>query len=97
LEGVSPAFDGWLTAERLKSEDRRRTSLERELRQLVESGAAPGMRDAAARKLINFDPTHEDAVRNLMTAFAAMGDRAQTLNNLVNIRIPGLIEIQRQT
>lgn len=86
LEGVSPAFDGWLTAERLKFEDRRRTSLERELRQLVESGAAPGLQAAAARKLINFDPTHEDAVRNLMTAFAAMGDRAQTIREYERFR-----------
>jgi TolB-like protein len=34
---------------------------------------------AAARKLINFDPTHEGAVRNLMTAFAKMGDRVQAI------------------
>jgi TolB-like protein len=79
LDGISCAFDHWLAAEREKFENRERASLERELKQLVEGDAAPELQAAAARKLINFDPTHEGAVRSLMTAFAKMGDRVQAI------------------
>ncbi|MBV8335789.1 MAG: hypothetical protein JO358_10200, partial [Alphaproteobacteria bacterium] len=71
--------DHWLAAEREKFEHRERASLERELKQLVEEDAAPELKAAAARKLINFDPTHEGAVRSLMTALAKMGDRVQAI------------------
>jgi TolB-like protein/DNA-binding SARP family transcriptional activator/Tfp pilus assembly protein PilF len=79
LDGISSAFDHWLAAEREKFEHRERESLERELKQLVEEDEAPELQAAAARKLINFDPTHEGAVRSLMTAFAKMGDRVQAI------------------
>jgi TolB-like protein/DNA-binding SARP family transcriptional activator len=79
LDGISSAFDHWLAAEREKFEHRERASLERELKQLVEEDEAPELQAAAARKLINFDPTHEGAVRSLMTAFAKMGDRVQAI------------------
>jgi TolB-like protein/DNA-binding SARP family transcriptional activator len=79
LDGISSPFDHWLAAEREKLEQRERASLERELKQLVEEDAAPELQAAAARKLINLDPTHEGAVRSLMTAFAKMGDRAQAI------------------
>jgi TolB-like protein len=79
LDGLSSAFDRWLAVEREKFEDRERATLERELKQLVEDDAAPELQAAAARKLINFDPTHEGAVRSLMTAFAKMGDRVQAI------------------
>jgi TolB-like protein/DNA-binding SARP family transcriptional activator len=79
LDGISSAFDHWLAAEREKFEHRERAGLERELKQLVEEDAAPELQAAAARKLINFDPTHEGAVRSLMTAFAKMGDRVQAI------------------
>ena len=79
LDGTSSAFDHWLAAEREKFEHRERASLERELKQMVEEDAAPELKAAAARKLINFDPTHEGAVRSLMTALAKMGDRVQAI------------------
>jgi TolB-like protein/DNA-binding SARP family transcriptional activator len=79
LDGISSAFDHWLAAERERFEHRERASLEQELKQLVEEDAAPELQAAAARKLINFDPTHEGAVRSLMTAFAKMGDRVQAI------------------
>ncbi|MBV8451974.1 MAG: hypothetical protein JOZ29_06825 [Deltaproteobacteria bacterium] len=53
--------------------------MERELKQLVGEDAAPELQAAAARKLINFDPAHEGAVRSLMTALAKMGDRVQAI------------------
>ena len=79
LDGISSAFDHWLAAEREKFEHRERASLERELKQLVREDATPESQAAVARKLINFDPTHEGAVRSLMTAFAKMGDRVQAI------------------
>jgi TolB-like protein/DNA-binding SARP family transcriptional activator len=79
LDGLSSAFDHWLAAEREKFEHRERASLERDLQQLVEENAAPELQAAAARKLINLDPTHEGAVRRLMTALAKMGDRVQAI------------------
>jgi TolB-like protein/regulator of sirC expression with transglutaminase-like and TPR domain len=79
LDGISSAFDHWLAAEREKLEHRERASLERELKQLIEEDAPPELQAAAARKLVNFDPTHEGAVRSVMTAFAKMGDRVQAM------------------
>jgi TolB-like protein/DNA-binding SARP family transcriptional activator len=79
LDGLSSAVDHWLAAERERFEHRERASLERDLQQLVEENAAPELQAAAARKLINFDPTHEGAVRRLMTALAKMGDRVQAI------------------
>ena len=76
LDGITPAFDQWLAAERTRFEDRVRKILEAELDRLTEQNAKPEMRAAAARRLVNFEPTHEGAVRSLMKAFAQMGDRA---------------------
>jgi TolB-like protein/DNA-binding SARP family transcriptional activator len=86
LDGISPAFDGWLASQRLDFRERQRLSLEEELRQLAEGDAAPGLQAAVARRLVNFDPTHEDAVRHLMTAFANMGDRAQAIREYERFR-----------
>jgi TolB-like protein/DNA-binding SARP family transcriptional activator len=86
LDGVSPSFDHWLAAERSRFEDRVRKILEAELDRLIEQNAKPEVRAAAARRLINFEPTHEGATRNLMTAFAQMGDRAQAIREFERCR-----------
>src|SRR5262249_47097435 len=86
LDGVSPSFDHWLAVERSRFEDRLRKLLEAELDRLIEQNARPDLRAAAARRLINFEPTHEGAVRNLMTAFAQMGDRAQAIREFERCR-----------
>lgn len=87
LDGVSPAFDRWLKSERDRFEDGFRRELESELDRLVSAGAAPELRAAAARKLVNFDPVHEGAVRHLMTAFVEMGDRVQAIREFERLRI----------
>src|SRR5260370_1972020 len=66
FDGISPSFDRWLASERVRFEDRLRTSLENDLNRLIEENAAPEMRAAAARRVINFEPTHERAVRGLI-------------------------------
>lgn len=86
LDGISPPFDHWLIAERSRFEDRVRKILEAELDRLIEQNAKPELRAAAARRLINFEPTHEGAARNLMTAFAQMGDRAQAIREFERCR-----------
>ena len=86
LDGITPSFDQWLTAERTRFEDRVRRILEAELDRLTEQNARPEARAAAARRLINFEPTHEGAVRSLMKAFAQMGDRAQGIREFERCR-----------
>jgi TolB-like protein/DNA-binding SARP family transcriptional activator len=86
LDGITPSFDQWLAAERTRFEDRVRQILEVELDRLTEQNARPEVRAAAARRLINFEPTHEAAVRGLMTAFAQMGDRAQAIREFERCR-----------
>ena len=86
LDGITPSFDHWLAAERTRFEDRVRKILEAELDHLIEQNARPEVRAAAARRLINFEPTHEGAARNLMSAFAQMGDRAQAIREYERCR-----------
>ena len=86
LDGITPSFDQWLTAERTRFEDRVRKILEAELDRLIEQNARPEVRAAAARRLINFEPTHEGAARSLMTAFAQLGDRPQAIREFERCR-----------
>jgi TolB-like protein/DNA-binding SARP family transcriptional activator len=86
LDGITPSLDQWLAAERTRFEYRVRKILEVELDRLTEQNARPEVRAAAARRLINFEPTHEAAVRSLMEAFAQMGDRAQAIREFERCR-----------
>jgi TolB-like protein/DNA-binding SARP family transcriptional activator len=86
LDGITPSFDHWLSGERTRFEDRVRKILEAELDRLTEQNAKPEVRAAAARRLINFEPTHEAAVRSVMKAFAQMGDRAQAIREFERCR-----------
>jgi len=86
FDGISSAFDHWLTIERVQFEDRLRAMLEKELNRLTDENAAAELRAAAARRLINFEPTHEGAVRSLITAFVEMGDRAQAVREYERCR-----------
>jgi TolB-like protein/DNA-binding SARP family transcriptional activator len=79
LYGVSPAFDHWLVGERTRLEHFWQSRLEKELHELTTRGAAPELRAAAARKLLNVVPSHEAAVRSLMTAFVDLGDHSQAI------------------
>ena len=86
LDGITPTFDQWLKAKRTHFEDRVQEILEAELERLSEQNAKPELRAAAARRLINFEPTHEGAVRSLMIAFTEMGDRAQAIREFERCR-----------
>jgi TolB-like protein len=86
LDGISPAFDHWLSTERARFEDQYRASLEQELDRLTTENATPQLIAAAARNLINFEPTHEGAARSLMTAFIKLGDTAQAVREYERCR-----------
>lgn len=86
LDGISPSFDQWLAGERTRFEDRVRGMLELDLNRLAATNAAPELRAAAARRLINIEPSHEAAVRSLMTAFAEMGDCGQAIREFERCR-----------
>jgi TolB-like protein len=86
LDGISSSFDHWLASERVRFDDRVRGDLEQDLQRLAENDAAPELQAAAARKIINFDPAHEGAVRSLMAAFMKLGDRAQAIREYERCR-----------
>lgn len=72
LDGIDPAFDRWLGAERQGL-----ALLARELGEAVLSAASdPPETLAAAGRLLDVDPAHEEAWRATMRSYAAMGDRA---------------------
>lgn len=87
FDGLTVSFDRWLAAERARFEDRARKIFEAELDHLIVQNAKPEVRAIAARRLINFMPTHEDAARSLMTALAQMGDRADAIREFERCRL----------
>src|SRR5437879_4621804 len=86
LEGISPAFDHWLLGERARFENRWQTKLEEELDDLIAKDAPPEARATGARKLLNFLPTHDPAVRKLMSAYLEMDDRALAIREYERFR-----------
>ncbi|HKS89860.1 MAG TPA: BTAD domain-containing putative transcriptional regulator [Stellaceae bacterium] len=86
LYGISAAFDHWLLGERTRFEVRWQSALERELDALIAGKSAADLRAAAARKLLNFVPTHERAARSLMTAFTELGEPAQAIREYERFR-----------
>lgn len=75
LDGVDPAFDAWLTAERERVRDRARNLAEALLRERAEPEAAI----PAAQQLLSIDRAHEGAWRALMRAHAARGERGMAI------------------
>jgi TolB-like protein len=79
LDGISEPFTDWLRLERRRFENRVRDTLETTLTTLIERKTPADQRLSAARKVVNFDPTHEDGVYALMVALADLGQHAQAL------------------
>ncbi len=71
LDGIGPAFDVWLSAERERLRDRARAVAEVLLREQTE----PDGMIAAAQQLLAIDRTHEGAWRALMRSHAVRGER----------------------
>ncbi|HRD78511.1 MAG TPA: BTAD domain-containing putative transcriptional regulator, partial [Hyphomicrobiaceae bacterium] len=75
LDGLDEEFDTWLMSERSKISDRILRSLER---QLYDPRRTSGQIEIA-RSLLRLDPTHDEATRALMRAYAAQGDLTAAL------------------
>ncbi len=75
LDGVDPAFDNWLAAERERLRDRARNLAEALLREQSE----PDTVIPAAQQLLAIDRSHEGAWRALMRAYATRGERGMAI------------------
>jgi DNA-binding SARP family transcriptional activator len=75
FDGIDPAFDVWLAAEREHLQDRARAIGEGLLRQQVD----PEAMIPVAQRLLSIDRAHEGAWRALMAAYAARGDRGMAV------------------
>jgi DNA-binding SARP family transcriptional activator/TolB-like protein len=75
LDGVDPAFDAWLAAERERLRDRARVLAEALLRDQAE----PETVIPAAQQLLAIDRSHEGAWRALMRAYATRGERGMAI------------------
>jgi len=75
LEGIDPAFDAWLAAERERLRDHARTLAEALLREQTEPEAAI----LAAQRLLQIDRAHEGAWRTLMSIHASRGEKGMAI------------------
>ena len=75
LDGVDPAFDNWLAAERERLRDRARTLAEQMLRDQQD----PELMIPAAQQLFAIDRAHEGAWRALMRAYTTRGERGMAI------------------
>jgi len=79
LSGVSAAFDQWLLSKRTSFAESLRKLLEGKLQETDKTKGRPSEREEIARRLTEFDPTHENASRILMRALADRKERVQAL------------------
>lgn len=84
--GTSKTFDKWVIAERSRYEKYWLGVLEPELEALEAGNTEPNLRATAARRILNFLPTHEPAFRSLMMAFADRGDSGQVIREFENFK-----------
>lgn len=82
LDGVDPAFDAWLQAERERLRDRARNVAEALLREQV----APEGTIPVAERLLAIDRAHEGAWRALMRAHAERGERGMAIQSYERCR-----------
>ena len=75
LDGVDPAFDNWLAAERERLRDRARVLAEQMLRDQPDADLAI----PAAQQLLSIDRAHEGAWRALMRAYNNRGERGMAI------------------
>jgi DNA-binding SARP family transcriptional activator/TolB-like protein len=79
LDDLSESFGEWLTKERIRFKERLATSLSVVLRQVDRGEFDPMQVETVARRLISFDPTHQDAWNALLRALAKRGERDRAL------------------
>lgn len=83
FEGLDPAFDRWLAAERQRINDRARALAETAL----EEEASSTERITTAKQLLQVDPTNEVGWRALMASHAGHGDHAVACETYERCRV----------
>ncbi len=86
LDGVSASFDDWLASERTSIEARLVGMQDAMLRRLAVQGAAPERRAQVARRLLELDPVHEGAWRELIRAIGQQGEPAKAIRTFEQCR-----------
>src|SRR5262249_56008523 len=82
LEGfdeISDSFGEWLGKKRIRFKERLAASLSAILQQVDRGDFDPRQVETVARRLLSFDPTHQDAWNALVRALAKRGEREQAL------------------
>ena len=79
FEGVSESFDEWLANERIRFKRRLAASLSGILQRVDRGDFEPKQVETVARRLLSFDPAHQDAWNALIRALAKRGERQQAL------------------
>ena len=82
LDGVDPALDVWLAAEREKLRDRARAVVEL----LLGRQETPETMIGVAQQMLQIDRAHEGAWRALMRAYAARGERGLAMQTFDRCR-----------
>ncbi|MBV9556730.1 MAG: hypothetical protein JO254_06590 [Pseudolabrys sp.] len=86
FDGLSKSFGEWLSKERTRFKERLASSLSGQLRAADRGDFDPARVETVARRLIAFDPTHQDAWNALMRALAKMGKQEQALREYERCR-----------
>jgi DNA-binding SARP family transcriptional activator len=86
FDGISQSFGEWLAKERVRFKERLAASLSAVLQQVDRGDFDPTQVETVARRLLSFDPTHQEAWNALMRALAKKGEREQALREYERCR-----------
>jgi DNA-binding SARP family transcriptional activator len=86
FDGISESFGKWLAKERVHFKERLAASLNAVLQQIDRGDFDPQQVETVARRLLSFDPTHQDAWNAVMRALAKLGEREHALREYERCR-----------
>jgi DNA-binding SARP family transcriptional activator len=86
FDGVSQSFGEWLAKERVRFKERLAASLSAVLQQVDRGDFDPTQVETVARRLLSFDPTHQEAWNALMRALAKRGEQQQAVREYERCR-----------